>query len=767
MRYSDDIIEEVRMKNDIVDVVSQYVKLNKRGSTYFGLCPFHNEKTPSFSVTPAKQMYYCFGCGAGGNVFNFVMEYENYTFGEALKHLADRAGVQLPKIEYSGEAKKKAERRAALLEINKLAAGYFYYQLRRESGRQAHEYLTGRGLSEETIRKFGLGYSDKYSDDLYKYLKSKNYSDELLRDSGLFNVDERRGMYDKFWNRVIFPIMDVNNRVIGFGGRVMGDGKPKYLNSPETTIFDKSRNLYGLNVARTTRKNYLILCEGYMDVISMHQAGFTNAVASLGTALTSGHASLLKRYTQEVLLLYDSDDAGVRAALRAIPILREAGVSSRVVNLKPHKDPDEFIKALGAEEFEKRLEQAMDSFMFRVHMAEREFPMEEPQGQNRFFERCAQMLLELSDELERNLYIEAIVKDYRSSGISVENLKKRVGALAMKGTPAEQRIQPKPVGAGQQKKKESAAEKAQKLMLTWLVTYPGIFDTVEKYIQPSDFVVPLYRQVAEMLYQQHRDGDVNPARLMNAFIDSEEQREVSSLFNATIHLETPEEQNRAFSDAVIRIKDESLKERNRTWDPTDIQGLQELVKAKKELEEARKALTEKAEQQKPDPTPTPTPNPNPAPDTVKTVPKKGTVFTDGKEISYKVTKSDAKKGTVAVTGTRKKRNKITIPATVTKDGYTFKVTEIAAKAFQNNKKLTTLVLGTNISKIGTKSFYKNSKLKSITFKNKNAVKIGSQAFKGIKATAKVTVPKKMTAKNFGKLKKAMKSAGKKVKYKKK
>ena len=483
------------------------------------------------------------------------------------------------------EAKKKAERRAALLEINKLAAGYFYYQLRRENGRQAHEYLTGRGLSEETIRKFGLGYSDKYSDDLYKYLKSKNYSDELLRDSGLFNVDERRGMYDKFWNRVIFPIMDVNNRVIGFGGRVMGDGKPKYLNSPETTIFDKSRNLYGLNVARTTRKNYLILCEGYMDVISMHQAGFTNAVASLGTALTSGHASLLKRYTQEVLLLYDSDDAGVRAALRAIPILREAGVSSRVVNLKPHKDPDEFIKALGAEEFEKRLEQAMDSFMFRVHMAEREFPMEEPQGQNRFFERCAQMLLELSDELERNLYIEAIVKDYRSSGISVENLKKRVGALAMKGTPAEQRIQPKPVGAGQQKKKESAAEKAQKLMLTWLVTYPGIFDTVEKYIQPSDFVVPLYRQVAEMLYQQHRDGDVNPARLMNAFIDSEEQREVSSLFNATIHLETPKEQDQAFADTLLRIKTESLAERNRNWNPTDMAGLQEIIKAKKELEE--------------------------------------------------------------------------------------------------------------------------------------------------------------------------------------
>ena len=585
MRYSDDLVEEIRMKNDIVDVISGYVKLTRRGSSYFGLCPFHNEKSPSFSVSPGKQMYYCFGCGAGGNVFTFLMEYENFTFVEALKFLADRAGVELPQMEYSKEAKEQADLKNTLLEINKQAAKFYYYQLHTERGKQGYDYLKGRGLSDDTIRKFGLGYSDKYGSLLYRFLKEKGYDDEILRQSGLFLADEVHGMQDKFWNRVIYPIMDANSRVIGFGGRVMGDGKPKYLNSPETTIFDKSRNLYGLNVARTTRKNYLILCEGYMDVISMHQAGFTNAVASLGTALTSGHASLLKRYTQEVLLLYDSDDAGVRAALRAIPILREAGVSSRVVNLKPHKDPDEFIKALGAEEFEKRLEQAMDSFMFRVHMAEREFPMEEPQGQNRFFERCAQMLLELSDELERNLYIEAIVKDYRSSGISVENLKKRVGALAMKGTPAEQRIQPKPVGAGQQKKKESAAEKAQKLMLTWLVTYPGIFDTVEKYIQPSDFVVPLYRQVAEMLYRQHRDGDVNPARLMNAFIDSEEQREVSSLFNATIHLETPEEQNRAFSDAVIRIKDESLKERNRTWDPTDIQGLQELVKAKKELEE--------------------------------------------------------------------------------------------------------------------------------------------------------------------------------------
>ena len=587
MRYSDDIIEEVRQKNDIVDVVSQYVKLTRKGSSYFGLCPFHNEKTPSFSVTPGKQMYYCFGCGAGGNVFNFIMEYENYTFGEALKHLADRAGVELPKIEYSREVREKAQERAELLEINKQAAQYFYYQLRTEKGAQGYQYLTGRGLSEETMRKFGLGYSDKFGGGLYQFLKSKGYSDDRLRESGLFNVDERHGMYDKFWNRVIFPIMDVNNRVIGFGGRVMGDGKPKYLNSPETKIFDKSRNLYGLNVARTTRRKYLILCEGYMDVISMHQAGFTNAVASLGTALTSGHASLLKRYTQEVLLLYDSDEAGVRAALRAIPILREAGVNSRVVNLRPYKDPDEFIKNLGAEAFEERLEQASDSFMFRVSIAESEFPMEEPQGQNRFFERCAEMLLELKDELERNLYIEAIVKKYRGQyGISVEDLRKRVNTLALKGTPAERRIQPKKSQEGApKKKKDSASDQAQKLMLTWIVTYPKIFDKVAQYLTPEDFVVPLYREVAQMLFFQREEGEVNPARLLNSFTDSEEQREVASLFNATIHLETPKEQDQAFADTLLRIKTESLAERNRNWNPTDMAGLQEIIKAKKELEE--------------------------------------------------------------------------------------------------------------------------------------------------------------------------------------
>ena len=583
MRYSDDIIEEVRMKNDIVDVISQYVKLTRKGSSYFGLCPFHNEKTPSFSVTPSKQMYYCFGCGAGGNVYNFIMEYENYSFGEALSHLADRAGVELPKIEYSREAREKAEERATLLEINKLAAQYFYYQLRREGGKTAYGYLTGRGLSEETIRKFGLGYSDKYSDDLYKYLKGKGYSDELLRESGLFNVDERRGMYDKFWNRVIFPIMDVNNRVIGFGGRVMGDGKPKYLNSPETKIFDKSRNLYGLNVARTTRKNYLILCEGYMDVISMHQAGFTNAVASLGTALTSGHASLLKRYTQEVLLLYDSDEAGQKAALRGIPILRGAGLRPKVVNLAPYKDPDEFIKAEGMEAFEKRLENAMNYFLFEVQVLEKEYDFNDPESKTEFYRAIAEKLLEFPEELERNNYIESISKKYQ---ILPEDLRRMVNNMALSGRRVTQPKAENLTDRKKARKKESGKEASQKLMLTWLTSYPKMFETISGYITPDDFTTPLYQEVAKLLFAQYEEEHaVNPAKLLNRFTDSEEQKEVTSLFHATLHLEGDEERKQAIRETVCRLKRDSIAYQTSNLAPTDMIGLQKLLEARKRLEE--------------------------------------------------------------------------------------------------------------------------------------------------------------------------------------
>ena len=580
MRYSDDLIEEIRSRNDIVDVISGYVKLQRKGSSYFGLCPFHNEKSPSFSVSPNKQMYYCFGCGAGGNVFTFVMEYENYTFMEALKMLADRAGVKLPELDYSKEAREQADKKSQLLEINKAAAGYFYYQLRRDNGRHAYQYLTGRGLSDETIKKFGLGYSDRYSNDLYNYMKSKGYSDELLRESGLFNVDEKRGMYDKFWNRVIFPIMDVNNRVIGFGGRVMGDGKPKYLNSPETMIFDKSRNLYGLNAARTSRKRQIIICEGYMDVIAMHQAGFTNAVASLGTAFTSQQANLIKRYADEALLLYDSDEAGRKAALRAIPILKTAGVHSRVVDLSPYKDPDEFIKQEGAEAFLQRLNQAVNSFLFEVEVAKSQFNMTDPQSKTAFHNEIAAKLLNFPEELERNNYMEAVCRKYQ---IPYEDMKKKVNKLALKGTPAQDYVKPK---SGLQGKKEelNAIDKAQTLMLTWLVSYPDTFRVTKPYISPKDFTTPLYRNVAELLYEQYSHGEINPAKLLNQFTDSEEQSKVAAVFNARIPLEGPKEMDQALTDVVYRMKKNSNAYAAANMDLTDMASLQKIITDQKELE---------------------------------------------------------------------------------------------------------------------------------------------------------------------------------------
>ena len=585
MYYSDEIIEEVRSKNDIVDVISSYVKLQKKGSSYFGLCPFHNEKSPSFSVSRDKQMYYCFGCGAGGNVFTFLMEYENYTFQEALKYLADRAGVELPEAEYSKEARERADQKAILLEINKAAAQYFYVQLKSPQGAHALSYLKDRGLSDEMIHAFGLGYSNKYSNDLYQYLKSKGYGDELIVKAGLVSVDERYGVSDKFWNRVMFPIMDSNSRVIGFGGRVMGDGKPKYLNSPETMIFDKSRNLYGLNRARSSRKPYFLLCEGYMDVISLHQAGFSNAVASLGTALTPGHAALIKRYVKEVYLTYDSDEAGTKAALRAIPILKDVGITARIIRMEPYKDPDEFIKNLGAEAFEERIHKARNGFMFGLEMLERDYDLTTPEGKTDFMKEAAKRLTQFDEEIERSNYIEAVAKAYH---VGFEELRKLVLKMAVQTGLAKPVERPKRLD-GKSKEKEDGHVKSQKILLTWLIEDEGIFKQIRRYITPDDFTGELYKKVASLLYEQYDGQDVNPARIMNYFTDEEEHREVASLFHTKIReLTTISEQEKALKETMIRVKGHSIDEAARNLAPTDIAGLQRLMEAKRELQDLEK-----------------------------------------------------------------------------------------------------------------------------------------------------------------------------------
>lgn len=587
MYYPDEVIEEVRSSNNIVDIIGGYVKLQKKGSSYFGLCPFHNEKSPSFSVSPNKQMYYCFGCGAGGNVFTFIMEYENQTFPEAVKILADRAGIALPEAELTEEQKRERNKRQQLLEINKTAANYFYYQLNGDQGQQAREYLENRRLSKETQIHFGLGYASKYSNDLYLYLKKKGYQDQILKETGLLTYDEKRGAHDKFWNRVMFPIMDVNNRVIGFGGRVMGDGTPKYLNSPETMLFDKSRNLYGLNYARTSRKPYMIICEGYMDVIAMHQAGFTNAVASLGTAFTAQHSVLLKRYTQEVRLAYDSDGAGQKAALRAIPILKSAGINVRVIHMDPYKDPDEFIKNLGTEAFQERIDAAESSFMFEISVLEKNYKQSDPEGRASFMKAMARRLLEFPQELERNIYIDAIAGRY---GIASEELKRMVNSFgaSMSREQVEaaiyQQQEREEMPAKKRVEKEDSVLTAQKFFLTWLIEEPSIYDKTKDYINEDDFVEPLYHHVAALVFEELRaTGQVMPARILNQFEDVEEQKTAASLFNTRLKTDDdPAVREKALNETVKRIKKNSLELKSRSV--REIADLQKIIKEKAQLQ---------------------------------------------------------------------------------------------------------------------------------------------------------------------------------------
>ena len=594
MRYSEELIDEVRSRNDIVEVISGYIQLKKSGANYFGLCPFHGEKTPSFSVSPEKQMYHCFGCGASGNVFSFLMQYEQLSFPEAVQRLADRAGIALPKRELTGKAKEEADLRQKLFEVNKLAANYFYIQLKSPKGVQGLSYFTGRALTDATIRHFGLGYSNKTSDDLYRFLRGRGYADAVLKETGLFTYTEK-GVFDKFWNRVMFPIMDANSRVIGFGGRVMGDGEPKYLNSPETRIFEKSRNLYGLNFARSSRKKYMLLCEGYMDVIAMHQAGFTNSVASLGTSLTEQHAAILRRYTDTVILTYDSDGAGVKAALRAIPMLRNVGISTKVLNMRPHKDPDEFIKAEGREAFEQRIAEARNSFLFEIDVLKRDLDMDDPEQRTRFYRETARKLLEFDEPLERESYIDAVAREFFIPKDELAALVNRMGlsygtgsrpsaganARGSAGMPE----QPVKMQANPRKRREDGIRQSERLLLGMLINDPTDFDKIRGIIGPADFQDPVYRKAAADVFAQHEkspDGKVLPAQLLSRYqAEGEDAQEIAGLFSEGMAASLRESGPKALTETVRKIRKNSLDVKLR--EAGDIREMQEIIRQQAEL----------------------------------------------------------------------------------------------------------------------------------------------------------------------------------------
>ena len=580
--YSDEIIEEVRSRSDIVDVISQYVNLQKKGSQYFGLCPFHNEKTGSFSVSPQKQMYYCFGCHAGGNVFSFVMAYENMTFKEAVEMLAPRAGVTLPERSMTTAEKQRADKRSRLFEINKEAAAFYYKLLRSDQGQMAMNYFTGRELTPETMQKFGLGCTTRYSDSLYKFLRQKGYEDDILKECGLITIDEKRGGHDKFWNRAMFPIFDANGKVVAFGGRVMGDGEPKYLNSPETDIFNKSKTLFGLFLARKSKREQFILCEGYMDVISLHQAGFDNAVASLGTAFTEGHAGILKRYVRDVYLSYDFDDAGQDACIRAIPILKRAGISCKIINMSPYKDPDEFIKKLGAEEYEKRIQDAENSFMYLVRMEEKKYDMTDPEKKSAFQKKVAYMIVtEFETQLERENYTESVANAFR---IPHEALKKYIIELGNSEGLVKNRQfeETRDYGTKAKKPKDDGMKLSQRLMLTWLAEDASIYGTINEYISPEDFEEGIYRDVATIFFEQlANQGAVNPAGIVDRFTEDDDRQTVAQIFNTTVgEITDNTDRSKALKETLLRIKKNSLSQASKSG--TD--SLANIVAGKKILQ---------------------------------------------------------------------------------------------------------------------------------------------------------------------------------------
>ncbi len=582
MRYSDDVIEEVIRRTNIVDLIGQDVHLKRAGGSYTGLCPFHAEKTPSFNVSPSKQMYYCFGCHAGGNALTYMMEYHNYTFTEALKILAEKAGVQLPEESLSEEQRAASEKKARLLEIYKSAASFYYFALKRKTDSPPYRYLQGRGLTDETIRRFGLGYADAYGDSLYRYLKKQGMDDALLEESGLFRFDEKQGVSDRFWNRVMFPIMDTRGRVIGFGGRVMGEGKPKYLNSPESWLFNKRKNLYALQYARSTRKNYMILCEGYMDVITLHQAGFTNACASLGTALTEEQCALLRRFTGEVLLLYDSDSAGINAALRAIPLLKNAGITPRVTDLKPYKDPDEFIRAEGAAKLEERLQQSENAFLFEIGQTALSYRRSDPAEWTAFQHETAKKLLSFPEELERQNYLDAVCARY---GFSKEAMSRLVSKEAAVMPPPEEKPYSSGIQETRKREKDEKAPLAEKLLLSYLANYPEAYPQIKDLISPEDFTDPFCRRIAAALYQQLENGSVSEAALIAHLPDSGDESKAAALFHTEIRVSSGAELDRAFTDTVAGMLRASNEARLRDADITDMNVYGRYIDNQKKLEQ--------------------------------------------------------------------------------------------------------------------------------------------------------------------------------------
>ena len=518
VRYSEELIEEIRSNNDIVDVISGYVTLKRSGRNFFGLCPFHKEKSPSFAVSPDKQIFHCFGCGAGGNVIHFISKIEGLDFKDTLELLANRIGMELPSLD-SYEDDKTAKLKKRVYEINEIAARFYHENLYKPTSKIAQHYIKKRKLDNRTLKAFLIGYSGNFN-ELYLLLKQKGFTVEEMLASSLIKKTQEGGFVDSFRKRLMFPIQDVRDRVIAFGGRVLDDSKPKYINSPENIVYSKGRNLFGLNVAKKHDTKKIIIVEGYMDAISLYQRGITNVVASLGTAMTEAQGRLLRRHSEQVILGYDADGAGQAAILRGMEILQNLGCDIRVLQIEGAKDPDEYVVKYGPERFQKCVDNSISLVEFKVKILKKELNIENTNDKIKFLNEIAKILAKISNQMEREIYISKLSKEYQ---ISQEAIQAEVNKLLFAGNTGSKKLEKKVVTMKPQIEEQNNSVSPAVLKRENMVIYLLINETEKCYeklkniIQVNDFKDDLNKQILKKLYEELEKGNINTNHILDWF----------------------------------------------------------------------------------------------------------------------------------------------------------------------------------------------------------------------------------------------------------
>ena len=556
-RYSDELIEEIRQNNDIVDVISQYVHLKRSGRNFFGLCPFHNEKSPSFSVSPDKQIFHCFGCGVGGNVYTFLMKIEGINFIEAVQTLAERANIVLPTLENSADSAKE-ELKAKVFKVNEYAADFYHKNLYKPEAKMAQEYVKKRKLTNGTLEAFQIGFSGKFN-ELYQELKKQGFQDQEMLESGLVNRNERGQYIDRYRNRLMFPICDARGRVIAFGGRVLDDSKPKYINSPENVVYSKGRNLFGLNVAKKGDLKKILIVEGYMDVISLHQRGITNVVAPLGTALTEQQGWLLRKNSEQIILSFDSDEAGLNAKIRAMDILQNMGCDIRVLQMEGAKDPDEYIIKYGNARFSNLIEKAISVLEFKVKLLKRDLNLENINDKIKFLNEIAKLIAKIDNTIERELYIDKISREYQ---ISKEAIYAEVNKLAYTNEKSEKTLEKTQVPVihkrVEQKVIPESVKRRENTVLSILLTGKlEFYEILKQNIQVEDFKDELNQKILKKLYEEFQKSNNN----INSILDNlteEEQNRITEIMAVDYGIQDME---KAIDDIIQNYEKDKLNER--------------------------------------------------------------------------------------------------------------------------------------------------------------------------------------------------------------